>query len=225
MDRYILHELHALAVGVKAHYNQCAVSKVYRAITLFSTVDLSTFYFEAVKTRLYADGPKWRSRRSAQTALHHILCTVTRLIAPIACHTAEEMHHFYAGVDPAETAAADSVLRSTWCDPPDVWVDSHLSAAWAIARSCRQAVNRAVQRCRTDGVVSGRADACVTLRPTARHSGRGEATLKTLAGIGERALAEAFVVSDVALVAGGAPTRGARIVIEDKCQVCTPRAE
>ena len=95
LDQYILHELYELNRTVITAYQQYDLTAVYHQIADFCAVNLSAWYLDIIKDRLYveqADGPL---RRSAQTASWYILDTLTRLIAPILSFTAEAMSDHY----------------------------------------------------------------------------------------------------------------------------------
>ena len=76
---------------VEAGYEECAFHKVYRALYDFATVDLSAFYFDILKDRLYTAPARSERRRAAQTALYRIADAVVRAVAPLLCFTADEV--------------------------------------------------------------------------------------------------------------------------------------
>jgi hypothetical protein len=122
----MLHKLHEFSHGVTADYDDYQFSKgtpssggadgefddnddhltlglvvwrstiVYRGLVNFATVDLSAFYFEVVKDRLYADATDSLRRRSTQTVLRHTLDALTAALAPIAPFTAQDIHRYYS---------------------------------------------------------------------------------------------------------------------------------
>ena len=90
-DRWILIRAEDLIARCLVWYNEFAFHKLYRAVYDFTTVDLSSVYFDVLKDRLYTSAPKSLARRSAQTALHRILHALVRLLAPILVFTTEEV--------------------------------------------------------------------------------------------------------------------------------------
>ncbi len=94
-----LEEIDAWALGrtaevlerVEAAYNEQAFHKVYRAVYDFATVDLSAFYFDIVKDRLYTAPARSTRRRAAQTTLYRIADALVRAVAPLMCFTADEV--------------------------------------------------------------------------------------------------------------------------------------
>jgi isoleucyl-tRNA synthetase len=99
LDQFTLGQLDQLSVRVLAAYESYEFHIVYQAVHHFCAVDLSALYLDIVKDRLYASSPDSIGRRAAQTVLYEALTTITRLIAPILPHTADEIWKFIPGVE------------------------------------------------------------------------------------------------------------------------------
>ncbi len=91
MDAWMLRRTGALVRECREWYDNFEFHRVYHALHDFCTVDLSSFYFDVLKDRLYTFAPKNLGRRSAQTAVYRIASALLRLIAPITVFTAEEV--------------------------------------------------------------------------------------------------------------------------------------
>jgi len=91
LDQWILTRADTLVADCRAHYDEFAFHKVYRAVSEFATVDLSSVYFDILKDRLYTSAPKSRERRSAQTALYRLAHALVRLLSPLLSFTTEEV--------------------------------------------------------------------------------------------------------------------------------------
>jgi isoleucyl-tRNA synthetase len=91
LDRYMLRQTSALTQDVRQWYDEFAFHKIYHRVNHFCVVDLSAFYFDVIKDRLYTYAPDSRGRRSAQTAVWHICEAMARLLAPILTFTCEEV--------------------------------------------------------------------------------------------------------------------------------------
>jgi isoleucyl-tRNA synthetase len=91
IDQWVLLRAEDLIVRCREWYRNYEFHKVYHAVYAFATVDLSSIYFDVLKDRLYCSAPKWRIRRSAQTALARLLDSLVRLLAPLISFTAEEV--------------------------------------------------------------------------------------------------------------------------------------
>ena len=91
LDQYMLRQTMAFARDVRASYDEFAFHRIYHRLNHFCIVDLSAFYFDVLKDRLYTSAPKSVARRSAQTAIWRIGEALVRLLAPIMSFTSEEV--------------------------------------------------------------------------------------------------------------------------------------
>jgi isoleucyl-tRNA synthetase len=117
LDQYMLRQTWALTRDVRNGYEEFAFHKIYHRVNHFCVVDLSAFYFDVIKDRLYTYAPNSLGRRSAQTAVWRICEAMVRLLAPILSFTCEEvwqhlpkMPDRLASVHLAEFPTADDVL-------------------------------------------------------------------------------------------------------------------
>lgn len=100
LDRYVLHLLSCYASEATQAYESFNFSRLQTLLNKLIPKDLSSFYFEIVKDRLYCDAPQGNRRRSTQTTLYHVLQCLTKSIAPILPHLAEEVaQHSSISVD------------------------------------------------------------------------------------------------------------------------------
>jgi len=90
VDRYLLVRLEQLVREVRAAYEAYEFHQAYHLLNRFCAVELSSFYVDVLKDRMYCDGGDWVSRRSSQTAMRRILETILKLLAPLIPFTAEE---------------------------------------------------------------------------------------------------------------------------------------
>jgi len=97
VDRFILSRYAEVAREVLGHYEEYEYSPISQALTQFATVDLSSFYSDISKDRLYTLAPRSRERRSGQTAIYLMADGLTRLLAPILSFTADELWRFLPG--------------------------------------------------------------------------------------------------------------------------------
>ena len=94
LDQYMLRQTLAFADEVRASYKEFAFHRIYHRLNHFCIVDLSAFYFDVLKDRLYISAPKSQARRSAQTAIWRIGEALVRLLAPIMSFTSEEVWNY-----------------------------------------------------------------------------------------------------------------------------------
>ncbi|KAM3594791.1 uncharacterized protein V6R79_014306 [Siganus canaliculatus] len=116
IDQYMLHLLREYSIKVTDAYSEFDAGRVIRVLQAFITRDLSSFYFSIVKDRLYCDPEDSLGRRSCQTVLEEVLDGVTRSIAPILPHLAEEVYLHAPGHDKEET-----LFKSGWIKSSSVW--------------------------------------------------------------------------------------------------------
>jgi isoleucyl-tRNA synthetase len=91
LDRFILSKLQTVVAEVTEDFDRYEFFKFYQLLQNFCVVDLSSFYFDIVKDRLYTGGKKSRSRRAVQTVLNEVLQVLVRLLVPVTPHLAEDI--------------------------------------------------------------------------------------------------------------------------------------
>ena len=159
LDRFALASFNDLVKTVREAYVRYEFHAVYRAVYNFCVVDMSNFYLDIIKDRLYCGDSA--GRRSAQTALYIILDGMTRLIAPILAFTSDEI---WAAMRHDRSADTESVLLN---DMPGYDEALALSEAdqvrWDKLISVRDAVNKALENARAAGVFKKAQDTEVTL--------------------------------------------------------------
>ena len=188
LDRYALHTFNELAKTARAAYDRYEFHAVYRAVYNFCVVDMSNFYLDIIKDRLYCGAEA--ERRSAQTALYHILDGMTRLIAPILAFTSDEIWH---AMRHAQGVNAESVLFNDMPgDNAAFALDAAAKDRWAKLVSLRDAVNKALENARNAGVLKKAQDTDVTLSVS-------ESDAAFLAGVD---LASLCIVSKVTVTTG-----------------------
>lgn len=183
LDRWALDRTQRLVAEVSRGYESYEFHKAMRAILDFCTTDLSAFYLDVLKDRLYASHPNDAVRRSAQTALHEIASVLCRLLSPVLSHTAEEAWQMLPGA----TDVAPSVELAVFPAPDELYVSDALAARWRTLFALRDLVNRALESARQTGTVKKSLEAKVTL------NGANDAA----AGFSDHELAEIFLVSQV----------------------------
>lgn len=157
VDRYALARYGEVATRVLRAYDRYEFQTVVHTLNNYLTVDLSAFYVDISKDRLYTFGPGSDARRSAQTAIHTIVDGLTRLVAPILPFTADELWRNLPSAD------ADSVHLADFPKGVDTLVDPELIDRWTRLLSLRDAVNGEIEKLRQDKVVGTSLEAAVTL--------------------------------------------------------------
>jgi isoleucyl-tRNA synthetase len=187
-DRYILYRLAEVTKDITEAYDKFQFFRFFQAIQNFCTVDLSNFYLDIAKDRLYISSPNADRRRSCQTVLMYCLEAITKAIAPVLSHTAEDIwqHLPY-------TAPTKSVFQSGWFVAHDEWAKPELAAKWDYLREVRGEVNKVLESARTGKLIGAPLEAKVLLVAS-------DATQRDyLSSLGEE-LRYLFIVSQAAIV-------------------------
>ncbi len=142
VDRYILSKYGRLAQTIVAAYGAYDLQTIFQGVNQFMTVDLSAFYLDVSKDRLYTFGAASRERRSSQTAVYMMADGLARLVAPILVITADEIWRHLPGERAGSVHLADFPIDAA------SFIDDALEARWASLRSVRDAVNAALEGAR-----------------------------------------------------------------------------
>ena len=166
LDSFALASFNELVKTARAAYDKYEFHGVYRAVYNFCVVDMSNFYLDIIKDRLYCGGEE--ERRSAQTALYYILDGMTRLIAPILAFTSDEIWH---AMKHAKGVDAESVLLNDMPEDNAAFtLDEAAQARWNRLVSLRDAVNKALENARNAGVFKKAQDTEVTVSVSAEDA-------------------------------------------------------
>ena len=161
LDRYALASFNSLVKGVREAYERYEFHAVYRSVYNFCVVDLSNFYLDIIKDRIYCEGADSRLRRSAQTALYTILDGMTRLIAPILAFTSDEI---WAAMPHSAGVDGESVLLNDMpAYDPALALSQAAAERWEKLLSVRDAVNKALENARNAGVFKKAQDTEITI--------------------------------------------------------------
>ncbi|MEN9258157.1 MAG: isoleucine--tRNA ligase [Gloeomargarita sp. SRBZ-1_bins_9] len=159
LDRYLLHRLAEVVETVTQAFAQYEFYRFFQTIQNFCVVDLSSFYLDIAKDRLYISTPKGYRRRSCQTVLAITLETLAKLIAPVLCHLAEDIWQFMP-YDPG----AKSVFLTRWPEVPEQWRQPELAQVWEQWRDLRAEVNRVLEGARAAKTIGSSLEAQIILR-------------------------------------------------------------
>ncbi|QQJ82728.1 isoleucine--tRNA ligase [Staphylococcus pseudintermedius] len=185
VDRYILNRLREFTAGTLDHYESFDYLNIYQEVQNFINVELSNFYLDYGKDILYIEEKNAHKRRSMQTVLFEILVNMTKLLAPIIPHTAEEVWSHIEQVD------EESVHLTNM--PAKEEVDQALLDKWNTFMALRDDVNRALEAARNEKVIGKSLEAKVKIGNSSSFD-----TLAFLEGFND--LHQLFIVSQVELV-------------------------
>ena len=156
LDRHMMVQAHALQTEICQAYDEYEFHHIYQKVHNYCVVDLGGFFLDIIKDRLYTTQPESLARRSAQTAMFHILSAMSRWIAPILSFTAEEIWQRIPGQD------AESVFVSQWYEFPDAAEEEAFD--WTKLRQVRDTVARHLEQLRTEDRIGSSLDADVEVQ-------------------------------------------------------------
>jgi isoleucyl-tRNA synthetase len=220
LDQYMLRQTWALTQDVRKWYDEFAFHKIYHRVNHFCVVDLSAFYFDVIKDRLYTYAPNSPGRRSVQTAVWRICEAMVRLLAPVLTFTCEEVWQHL----PKTAGRGESVHLAKFPDAQDVFgsptiprEDSQQSNEWTTLLLVREQVMKALEEERNSKRIGKSLEAQVVITaadPAYSVLKRYAAELRYL-----------FIVSQVTLVqSSGNGTGGVHVEVKkaggSKCDRC-----
>lgn len=162
IDRWALHQANDLLERCRRAYESYEFHRVYHALNQFCAVTLSAFYLDILKDRLYTSAPASRERRSAQTALHRILDSLCRLMAPVLSFTAEEAWGRLQKRNEAESLNT-SIHLEEFPAPSPLPQEPELLSRWERLGSVREAVLQRLEAARSEKLLGNSLEAAVVL--------------------------------------------------------------
>ncbi|MCW3055465.1 MAG: Isoleucyl-tRNA synthetase, partial [Chthonomonadales bacterium] len=156
LDRWAVAQVDRVVQTATVSYERYEYHKVYQATLNFCATELSSFYLDVLKDRLYASAKNSPERRSAQTAMHRIAETLARLLAPILVHTTEEVWDYLKLPNKPESVhLADFPTAAT--------VDTDVLARWEPVLAARETVKKALEEARQAATIGNPLEAAITL--------------------------------------------------------------
>jgi isoleucyl-tRNA synthetase len=202
MDRWMLGRTADLVKKCREWYAAYEFHRVYHAIHDYCVVDLSAFYYDVLKDRLYTKALKNRSRRSAQTAIYGITSALVRLMAPILVFTAEEIWKYL----PKAKGAPSSVHIALFAEEEELrsGLAPARAADWELLAKVRAEVLKALEAARNEKRINSGLEAKVLLSGNPELRAKLKHHLAQLPGL--------FIVSQVDFLTAGAPEYKSEIV-------------
>lgn len=160
IDKWALMRLDTLINKVKEGYDAFDFHIVLHSIHNFYITDMSNFYIDITKDRLYCDKEKSLERRSAQTVMYRILSAVTRLIAPIMTYTAEEIWTF---MPHSSTDDKESIYLNSMPENSGIEFDDEFKAKWENFVNIRELANKELELKRNEKVIGKSLEAKVII--------------------------------------------------------------
>ncbi|MDO5123749.1 MAG: isoleucine--tRNA ligase [Eubacteriales bacterium] len=211
IDKWAINKLNELIAKVKNGYDTYEFHQVYHAIHNFCVVDMSNFYLDVLKDRLYTEKSDSKSRRAAQTTIYIILDAMTRMLAPILVYTADEIWRF---MPHDKNADCGNVVYNDMPEKISLNLSDNFIANWDKIHELRDMVKKEIECAVKEKTIKASLEASITL------SAKGEEYDFINSVIDE--LSAAFIVSQVKL---DSETDGElKVTVEkaqgEKCERC-----
>jgi len=190
LDTYVLHKLQEVVAEVTEDFDRYEFFKYYQLLQNFCVVDLSSFYFDIVKDRLYTAGKGSVSRRAVQTVLTEVLSVLVRLLVPVTPHLAEDI---WQHLPEKLRGKEPSVLLTDFPTPRSEYLKPELDEFWKDLIQVRYTVNKALELARASRKIGSSLEAQVLLKFS------DDGVRAKVSSLGE-ALAGFFITSQAAIM-------------------------
>ena len=216
IDKWTMHKLEELKEKTTEYYDKYEFYSLFQEITYFCSMEMSSFYLDIVKDRLYCEGTTSTERRSAQTVLTEVLKVLVRIISPVLSFTADEIWERI----PEALKEEESVHLSKWIEANPEYLNEELAKKWDKIARLRREVNKKLEAERQTGLIGHSLDARVLLNiANAEYSFIKDYT--------ENEVSDLFIVSQVKFVNDNlaeSEIEGISISVEkasgEKCERC-----
>ena len=159
IDKWAMHKLEELKAKTTEFYDKYEFYSLFQEITYFCSMEMSSFYLDIVKDRLYCEGTTSIERRSAQTVLTEVLKVLVRIISPVLSFTADEIWERI----PEALKEEESVHLSKWIEANPEYLNEELAKKWDKIARLRREVNKKLEAERQTGLIGHSLDARVLL--------------------------------------------------------------
>ena len=159
IDKWAMHKLEELKAKTTEFYDKYEFYSLFQEITYFCSMEMSSFYLDIVKDRLYCEGTTSIERRSTQTVLTEVLKVLVRIIAPVLSFTADEIWERI----PEALKEEESVHLSKWIEARPEYLNKELAQKWDKIARLRREVNKKLEAERQNGLIGHSLDARVLL--------------------------------------------------------------
>lgn len=210
LDKWALMRLDALIDKVNEGYDSFDFHIAFHAIHNFCVIDMSNFYLDIIKDRLYCEKEDSELRRAAQTTMYRILSAVARLAAPIISFTAEEIWQF---MPHSASDNKESVFLNIMPEKSGIEFSAEFVEKWSFIYAARESANKALEEARNNKVIGKSLEAKIIVRSSDEDYDRYASLTKQLA--------EALIVSDFTVEKSDGETSFEVVRAEgEKCERC-----
>ncbi|MEH1888903.1 MAG: isoleucine--tRNA ligase [Nostoc sp.] len=192
LDRYMLHRITEVFEEVTVAFESFQFFRFFQTVQNFCVVDLSNFYLDVAKDRLYISATNAFRRRSCQTVLKIAIDNLARAIAPVLCHTAEDIWQYLPYKTPYK-----SVFEAGWVQVDQKWRNPELAEFWQQVRQIRTEVNKVLEQARIEKLIGSSLEAKALLYVANEDLRSSVKALNPVSGNGIDELRYLFLTSQV----------------------------
>lgn len=160
IDKYALLKLNDLVRKCTESYENYDFHEAYQAINVFCVTDMSSFYLDIIKDRLYTAKANSKERRAAQTTMYIILDSLVRMLAPLTSFTAEEIWKY---MNKSKNEKVESVMLTIYPEVNSQYENEELRAKWEKIVKIKEIVSKKLEEARAEKIIGHSLNAKVTL--------------------------------------------------------------
>lgn len=209
LDRYMLHRITEVFQEVTEAFESFQFFRFFQTVQNFCVVDLSNFYLDVAKDRLYISAPNAFRRRSCQTVLKIALENLARAIAPVLCHTAEDIWQHLPYKTPYK-----SVFEAGWVQVKEEWHNPELGEFWQALRQLRTDVNKVLELARIEKLIGSSLEAKALIHIPHKQLGDAMKAFNPVSGNGIDELRYLLLTSQVELLDSAEKLQGLKYTAE-----------
>ena len=209
IDKFALLKLNHLIKDCTKAFDEYDFNRAYQAINTFCVVDMSNFYLDIIKDRLYTSKKDSIERRAAQTVMYEILSALVRIIAPMTCYTAEEIWKY---MPHKENENKESIMLEYWPQPNEKYENKELEEKWDKIIKIKEQAAKALEEARAEKVIGHSLNAKVVIYADKENY----EFLKDK----EDLLQEVFIVSGVEVKEANEFKINVQVADGEKCERC-----
>jgi isoleucyl-tRNA synthetase len=211
IDRYMLHRTGEIFQEVTDAFDSFQFFRFFQTIQNFCVVDLSNFYLDVAKDRLYISAPHGFRRRSCQTVLQIALENLASAIAPVLCHMAEDIWQYLPYHTPYK-----SVFAAGWVKLAAEWENPQLAEFWLKLRQLRADVNKVLEQARIEKLLGSSLEAKALIYINEEKLRQAIIPFNSVSGNGIDQLKYLFLTSGVELLDSADALTGVKYTLQSE---------
>lgn len=213
IDKWALMRLNKLIKDCTKDYEEYNFSNCYHDINQFCVVDMSSFYLDIIKDRLYTEKANSNKRKSAQTVMYTILDSLVKILTPMISFTAEEI---WKNMKHTKNENVESPMLTKYPTPNDEWENAELKEKWDKIINIKNLASKELELARANKLIGNSLDAFIKVEANEEYEFLKE---------NEELIRKVLIVSEITIVKGKALTFKVEKARGEKCERCWQYSE